>query len=128
MTLTNLKNTYYRTVCLGLTSVGASALIVGLAAVPAFGQQSVTTQTISVTAEPVATPHRHDDTPPKLEHSMREVNDTEITVTKKATVIPLEKQAPNEGNNLQELFTKARGLIVSKQQNPGQFKRSAAQC
>jgi len=87
-------------------------------------QQSVTTQTINVTGEPVATPHPHDDTRPKLEHIMREVSETQITVTKKATVIPLDKQAPNEGNNNQELFTKAPGLIVSEQQNPGQFNYS----
>ncbi|HEY2140291.1 MAG TPA: hypothetical protein VGH00_09445, partial [Chthoniobacterales bacterium] len=67
-------------------------------------QQSVTIQPINVTGEPVATPHPHDDTRPKLEHIMREVTDTQITVTKKATVIRLDKQAPNEGNNLQELF------------------------
>jgi Fe(3+) dicitrate transport protein len=87
-------------------------------------QEAVTTQTITVTGEPVATPHPHDDTRPKLEHIMREVSETQITVTKKATVIPLDKQAPNEGNNNQELFTKTPGLIVSEQQNPGQFNYS----
>jgi Fe(3+) dicitrate transport protein len=87
-------------------------------------QEAVTTQTINVTGEPVATPHPHDDTRPKLEHIMREVSGTQITVTKKATVIQLDKQAPNQGNNNQELFTKAPGLIVSEQQNPGQFNYS----
>ena len=92
--------------------------------VPLRAQTAVTTQEINVTGEPVATPHPHDDTRPKLEHIMREVSETQVTVTKKATVIPLDKQAPNEGNNLQELFTKAPGLIVSEQQNPGQFNFS----
>ena len=87
-------------------------------------QEAVTTQTINVTGEPVATPHPHDDTRPKLEHIMREVSETQITVTKKATVIPLDKQAPVENNNNQELFVKAPGLVVSEQQNPGQFNYS----
>ncbi len=52
---------------------------------------------------------------------MREVSGTQITVTKKATVIKLDQQPPVENNNLQEQFTKAPGLIVSEQQNPGQF-------
>ncbi|HEX4630023.1 MAG TPA: TonB-dependent receptor [Chthoniobacterales bacterium] len=92
--------------------------------VPIRAQDSVTTQGINVTGEPVATPHPHDDTRPKLEHIMREVSGTQITVTKKATVINLEKEAPIEGNNLQQLFTKAPGLVVSEQQNPGQFNFS----
>ena len=87
-------------------------------------QEAVMTETINVTGEPVATPHPHDDTRPKLEHIMREVTDTQITVTKKATVIHLDKEAPVEANNLQQLFTKAPGLIVSEQQNPGQYNYS----
>lgn len=104
----------------------ALALAAAAVALPfsLHAQTAVTTQEINVTGEPVATPHPHDDTRPKLEHIMREVSETQITVTKKATVIPLDKQAPNEGNNLQELFTKAPGLIVSEQQNPGQFNFS----
>lgn len=82
---------------------------------------STTTTRIEVVGEPVATPHPHDDTRPKLEHIMREVSETQITVTKKATVIPLDKQPPVQNNNLQELYTKAPGLIVSEQQNPGQY-------
>jgi Fe(3+) dicitrate transport protein len=62
-----------------------------------------------------------EDTRPKLQHIMPEVAGTQITVTKKATVIKLDKQPPVENNNLQELFEKAPGLIVSEQQNPGQF-------
>ncbi|MEY2497104.1 MAG: Fe(3+) dicitrate transport protein [Verrucomicrobiota bacterium] len=79
---------------------------------------------IVVTGEPLATPHPHDDTRPKLEHIMREVSGTQITVTKKATTIKLDKQPPVQNNNLQELFTKAPGLLVSEQQNPGQFNYS----
>ncbi len=61
---------------------------------------------------------------PKLNHIMREVAGTEITVTKKASVIKLDQQPPVENNNQQELFTKAPGLLVTEQQNPGQFNYS----
>jgi Fe(3+) dicitrate transport protein len=109
-------------------NLALTSLIVVLAYVlmtPALrAQQSVTTQTINVTGEPLATPHPHDDTRPKLDHIMREVSGTQITVTKKATVIKLDDQAPVQNNNNQELFTKAPGLIVSEQQNPGQFNYS----
>src|SRR4051812_7167864 len=103
----------------------AAAALLTFAAIPSlFAQEAMTTVTIEVTGEPVATPHPHDDTRPKLDHIMREVSGTQITVTKKATVIKLDKEAPVENNNLQELFTKAPGLIVSEQQNPGQFNYS----
>jgi Fe(3+) dicitrate transport protein len=87
-------------------------------------QEATMEQAIVVTGEPVATPHPHDDTRPKLDHIMREVSGTQITVTKKATVIKLDQQPPVQNNNNQELFTKAPGLIVSEQQNPGQFNYS----
>lgn len=104
---------------------GLIAVLACLAINPSLhAQTAVTTQTINVTGEPVATPHPHDDTRPKLEHIMKEVSGTEITVTKKATVIKLDKQPPVQNNNLQELFTKAPGLLVSEQQNPGQFNYS----
>jgi Fe(3+) dicitrate transport protein len=115
---------YYRSFSLGLTTLISSAMIAGLTAVPAFAQEAVVTQTINVTGEPVATPHPHDDTRPKLEHIMREVSETQITVTKKATVINLDKEPPVQANNLQQLFTKAPGLVVSEQQNPGQYNYS----
>jgi Fe(3+) dicitrate transport protein len=102
-------------------AIASAAVLVALST-PLYAQQSTTTtQGITVTGEPVATPHPHDDTRPKLEHIMREVDGTQITVTKKATVIPLDKQPPVENNNLQELYTKAPGLIVSEQQNPAQY-------
>jgi Fe(3+) dicitrate transport protein len=115
---------YYRSFSLGLTTLISSAVMAGFAAVPAFAQEAVVTQTINVTGEPVATPHPHDDTRPKLEHIMREVSETQITVTKKATVINLDKEPPVQANNLQQLFTKAPGLVVSEQQNPGQYNYS----
>lgn len=101
------------------------ALLACFALSPALhAQDSITTQRVQVTGEPVATPHPHDDTRPKLEHIMREVSETQITVTKKATVILVDKEPPVQANNLQQLFTKAPGLVVSEQQNPGQYNYS----
>ncbi|MEP6699128.1 MAG: TonB-dependent receptor, partial [Verrucomicrobiota bacterium] len=79
---------------------------------------------IIVTGQPVPSPTPHDDWKAKLDHIMSEVSGTQITVTKKATVIKLDQQPPVENNNLQELFSKAPGLLVTEQQNPGQFNYS----
>ncbi|HEX8281673.1 MAG TPA: TonB-dependent receptor plug domain-containing protein, partial [Chthoniobacterales bacterium] len=78
--------------------------------------------TVEVTGSPVASPTpSQDDHRAKLNHIMREVEGTQITVTKKASTIKLEQQPPIENNNLQEQFVKAPGLIVSEQQNPAQY-------
>ena len=55
---------------------------------------------------------------------MKEVAGTEITVTKKTTVIKLDEQPPVINNNQQEIFSKAPGLLISQQQTPGQFNFS----
>jgi hypothetical protein len=80
-------------------------------------RQSITAQTaetapITVTGEPVPTATPHDNFREMRQHIMPEVSGTEITVTKKATVIKLDQQPPVEDNNLQELFTKAPGFLV----------------
>jgi Fe(3+) dicitrate transport protein len=120
-----MNNTFYfRLVC--RTTPSLIILLACLAiASPTYGQQNVNAPRVVVTGETVATPTPNpDDTRPKLEHIMKEVSGTQITVTKKATVIKLDKQPPVENNNLQELFIKAPGLLVSEQQNPGQFNYS----
>jgi Fe(3+) dicitrate transport protein len=53
------------------------------------------------------------------QHIMPEVAGTEITVTKKATVIKLDQQPPVENNNEQELFIKAPGSLITEQHTPG---------
>jgi Fe(3+) dicitrate transport protein len=45
-------------------------------------------------------------------------------VTKKATVIKLNEQPPLEDNDLQGLFLKAPGFLVTEQHTPGQFNFS----
>src|ERR1051325_12069751 len=103
----------------------AGLIALAFAAIPSalFAQESIT-QRITVTAEPVATPHPHDDTRPKLEHIMREVSGTQITVTKKATAIKLDQQPTIIDNNLQSAFNNAPGVLITEQQTPGEFNIS----
>lgn len=106
--------------------VGAS---LSLIAAP-LGQAQTTdahvpvTPPLEVSGEPVPTPTPQDDTRPKLNHIMKEVSGTEITVTKKATVIKLDQQPTVINNNQQEIFSKAPGLLITEQQTPGQFNIS----
>jgi hypothetical protein len=79
---------------------------------------------VTVTGEPVPTPTPHDNWREMRQHIMPEVSGTQITVTKKATVIKLDQQPPVQDNNLQELFTKAPGFLITDQHTPGQFNFS----
>ena len=65
---------------------------------------------VTVTGEPVPTPTPHDNWREMRQHIMPEVSGTEITVTKKATVIKLDQQPPIENNDLQDLFSQGAGL------------------
>ena len=98
--------------------------MLGWAATPIARAQTADTPQIVVRGEAVPSPTPHDDWKAKLDHIMSEVSGTEITVTKKATVIKLDQQPTVANNNLQELFTKAPGLNVSEQNTPGQFNLS----
>src|SRR6185312_7378180 len=60
----------------------------------------------------------------KLKHQMSEVSDTQITVTKKATVTHLDLQPTAVGNNLTQLFARSPGVLVSEQPTPTQFNLS----
>ena len=103
----------------------ASAL--GLAATHHGQAQESVPQTtrLEVTGRPVTSPTpSQDDTRPKLNHIMKEVSGTQITVTKKATVIKLDQQPTVINNNQQEIFSKAPGLLITQQQTPGQFNFS----
>lgn len=84
--------------------------------------QAVDVQGVVVSATPAPTPW--DNWKAKLDHIMPEVSGTEITVTKKATVIKLEQQPPVENNDLQTEFVKAPGLLITEQHTPGQFNFS----
>ncbi|MGI8433022.1 MAG: TonB-dependent receptor family protein [Chthoniobacterales bacterium] len=98
----------------------------GLSATPALhGQVAANSPEIVVEGEAIPQPTQHDDAwRAKLDHILREVSGTEITVTKKATVIKLDQQPTVANNNLQQLFTKAPGLLITEQNTPGQFNFS----
>jgi Fe(3+) dicitrate transport protein len=84
--------------------------------------QTATAQGVVVSATPAPTPY--DNWTEKRNHLMPEVSGTEITVTKKATVIKLDQQPPVENNDVQELFNRAPGLLITEQHTPGQFNFS----
>lgn len=102
----------------GLSYLGISSSIQAQAPTPSPGQ-TVEIGGVEVTGRPVN--ERHDEPPPKLEHIMREVSGTQITVTKKATVIKLDLQPPVINNNQQQIFSGAPGVLITEQQTPGQF-------
>lgn len=105
----------------GLAGLG----IFSLAAAPIVqAQEGMGAPPILVRGEAVPSPTPYDNWKAKLDHIMSEVSGTEITVTKKATVIKLDQQPTVTNNNLQELFTKAPGLLVTEQNTPGQFNLS----
>jgi len=66
----------------------------------------------------------HDDTRPKLEHIMREVDGPLITVTKKSSITKLDNIPTVVDNNLRDLFAQTPGLYVSEQQTASQFNLS----
>jgi Fe(3+) dicitrate transport protein len=112
------------------TCAALFALVAGLASAAAVQAQSDTpadAQALGMKGASVAavkvTGHR-DDTPAKLDHIMPEVAGTKITVTKKTTVTKLDQQPTVIDNNLQELFARSPGILVTEQQTPTQFNLS----
>ena len=75
-----------------LLGVLAGMGVWGLATTPAVKGQATTDPQIVVRGETIPQPTPHDDWKAKLDHIMSEVSGTEITVTKKATVIKLDQQ------------------------------------
>lgn len=102
-----------------LASLGGRAFGQSPSPTPAVNANGVATPTetqVVVTDRPI-----QDDMRPKLKHIMKEVSGTQITVTKKATVIKLDQQPTIINNNQQELFNGAPGVLVTEQQTPSQF-------
>ncbi len=54
----------------------------------------------------------------RLRHSMPEISGTEITVTRKTTVVKLNELPPIVNNQPRELFDRMPGLVLAEQQNP----------
>lgn len=68
--------------------------------------------------------HSQDDTRPKLQHIMREVDGALITVTKKTSITKVDNIPTVIDNNLRDLFAQTPGLFYSEQQSPGQVNLS----
>jgi Fe(3+) dicitrate transport protein len=68
--------------------------------------------------------HSPDDTRPKLQHIMKEVDGPLITVTKKTSITKLDNIPTVVDNNLRDLFAQTPGLFYSEQQSPGQVNLS----
>lgn len=68
--------------------------------------------------------HVHDDTRPKLQFIMREVDGPLITVTKKTSITKVDNIPTVVDNNLRDLFAQTPGLFYSEQQSPGQLNLS----
>ena len=69
----------------------------------------------------VVTGERRENTPDKLDHIMREVDGTKISVTKKTSVTKLDLLPTIVNGNQRELFSRTPGLFVSEQQTATQF-------
>ena len=65
-----------------------------------------------------------DDTRPKLQHIMREVDGPLITVTKKTSITKLDNIPTIVDNNLRDIFAQTPGIYYSEQQSPGQLNLS----
>jgi Fe(3+) dicitrate transport protein len=68
--------------------------------------------------------HSQDDTRPKLQHIMKEVDGPLITVTKKTSITKTDNIPTIVDNNLRDLFAQTPGLYYSEQQMPGQLNLS----
>jgi hypothetical protein len=101
--------------------VAVAPLVILLSIRQPIAAQTAEAAGVVVTGEAIATPTPHDNFREMRQHIMPEVSGTEITVTKKATVIKLDQQPPVEDNNEQELFIKTPGFLITEQHTPGQF-------
>ncbi|MDR3389443.1 MAG: TonB-dependent receptor [Rudaea sp.] len=100
-----------------------AALAVGVVCAIAFPAAA---QDATQTLEQVNVKDRasQDDTRPKLQHIMKEVDGAQITVTKKTSITKLDNIPTVVDNNLRELFSQTPGLFVSEQQTGSQFNLS----
>lgn len=108
----------------GLVTIALSLAVASPGQSQNISAHAPETPRLEVTGQPIASPTPPEDTRRKLNDIMKEVSGTEITVTKKATVIKLDQQPTVINNNQQEIFSKAPGLLITEQQTPSQFNIS----
>ena len=108
---------------MALATALAPAAVLGQSVAPAAGNQDQQSTTnlpaIDVRANDFRTIQKR-----KMQYQMPEVSNTEITVTKKATVTHLDLQPIVIGNNLEQLLVRSPGVQVSQQPTPTQFNLS----
>jgi len=102
----------------------ALAVSVVFLATSSYAQEAA--QQSAQTLEPVKVNEKRpqDDTRPKLQHIMKEVDGPLITVTKKTSITKLDNVPTVVDNNLRNLFAQTPGLFVSEQQTASQFNFS----
>ena len=107
---------------------GALALAIAqLLSTPAHAQEVAQADQNTTTELPkveVRERRPQDDTRPKLQHIMKEVDGPLITVTKKTSITKLDNVPTIVDNNLRDVFAQTPGLYYSEQQMPGQLNRS----
>lgn len=111
-------------------SIVPGLLALAIANCLAASAQAQSTSTPSDDTPPNALPkvnvraRNQDDTRPKLQHIMREVDGPLITVTKKTSITKVENIPTVVDNNMRALFAQTPGLFYSEQQTPGQMNLS----
>ncbi|WP_395680056.1 TonB-dependent receptor family protein [Dokdonella sp.] len=96
------------------------------APVSAHADQATSSDAQNPTELPKVNVREHrpqDDTRPKLQHIMREVDGPLITVTKKTSITKTDN-IPTVIDNFRNLFAQTPGLFYSEQQSPGQMNLS----
>ncbi|HKE48331.1 MAG TPA: TonB-dependent receptor [Rhodanobacteraceae bacterium] len=104
---------------------GALALaIANLLAVPAHAEDAAPADQATELPKVEVRGQNRDDTRPKLQHIMKEVDGPLITVTKKTSITKVDNIPTVVDNNLRDLFAQTPGLFYSEQQSPGQLNLS----
>ena len=100
-------------------------LVLALGAISVIAADALA-QDAAPTLEPVKVQEKRpqDDTRPKLQHIMKEVDGPLITVTKKTSITKLDNIPTVVDNNLRGLFAQTPGLYLSEQQTASQFNLS----
>ena len=113
-----------RVIAMGALAFAIAQCLSGLAAADTAATPGETTSERNELPKVEVRERRSDDTRPKLQHIMKEVDGPLITVTKKTSITKLDSIPTVVDNNLRALFAQTPGLFVSEQQSPGQANLS----
>ena len=113
-----------RVIAMGALAFAIAQCLSGLAAADTPATPGETSSERNELPKVEVRERRSDDTRPKLQHIMKEVDGPLITVTKKTSITKLDSIPTVVDNNLRALFAQTPGLFVSEQQSPGQANLS----